>query len=261
VTTIQLGDLTLARVSYADVEVAPELVGLDADALGVHAWAAPTWIGDGTVRVGASAWVVSSGDRRVVIDPFLAADDVLHDPAYALAHADGIRAAFSAAGLPVETIDSVLVTHVEGLGFVACRERDGWTPFFPNARVLVAVPERMEHEGWVPLRAAGLVDTFGDGDEIVGGLVAERTGDHDVDHHVFHVGDPSHPSATFLGHLALSPVHLASGPGKLHLDSVAAWATLQRLIADDRPLVGSLWPAPGAGRWTGTQLQPLTTSG
>jgi hypothetical protein len=53
-----------------------------------------------------------------------------------------------------------------------------------------------------------------------------------------------------LGHLAISPVHLATGEcPPQHEDAAAAWSTLRALADDGRMLVGPLWPAPGSGRW------------
>ena len=58
------------------------------------------------------------------------------------------------------------------------------------------------------------------------------------------------PIASFLGHLAVSPLHLASGEcSVLHEDPPAAWSLLQKTAEDARLLNGPLWPTPGFGRW------------
>ena len=66
--------------------------------------------------------------------------------------------------------------------------------------------------------------------------------------------------ATFVGHLALNPVHCLIPEGKLHEDVEASYAEL-RTLADGRLLFGPLWPTPGAIRWTGdtiTTADPIT---
>src|SRR3954447_10763722 len=79
-STLQIDDLTLTRVLYADVTVPPERVGLtDADVRAVP-WRRPGWAGDDdTVGASASAWVIERDARRIVLEPLQAADEVLHD--------------------------------------------------------------------------------------------------------------------------------------------------------------------------------------
>ena len=35
------------------------------------------------------------------------------------------------------------------------------------------------------------------------------------------------------------------------------FAYFEKLLAEDAVLIGPLWPAPGAGRWTGDELVPV----
>lgn len=66
------------------------------------------------------------------------------------------------------------------------------------------------------------------------------------------------PAATFVGHLALSPLHLATGPCvPQHVDPEAAWRVLRTCADDGRLLPGPLWASPGAGRWTGTAFEAV----
>lgn len=171
-----------------------------------------------------------------------------------------VIAAFSAAGIPIETITRVVVTHLEGIGMVAVHDAstDTWQPFFPNARVSLSaislknfVDQPFEHfssDAWNSLIEQGLVDTYVDGDEIVPQMIARLASGHDPGHHVFDFGDG--PEATFLGHLALTPLHLETGPCvEMHAHAEAAWSQLRAIASDGRLLIGPLWPSPGIGRY------------
>ena len=75
---------------------------------------------------------------------------------------------------------------------------------------------------------------------------AEWTGMHNPGHCAFHVGD----AASFVGHLAVTPLHLGTGPcPPQHADPEGAWRWLEAAKASGRILIGPLWPSPGAVRW------------
>lgn len=252
---IDLGNLRLTRVLYLDAAIDPEPTGLDAATVRSVSWASPDWATDGQVRAASCVWVVSDRERHIALDPSGNIDEILHDPATTAAHQAAYASAFLDAGLPIESIDTVLLSHIESIGLTAVRERDGWGRFFPNARVLMSdaasahfddhPPEGDVGAAFSALRAAGLVDTFADGDEIVPGLRAEWTGMHDPGHCAFHVG----VEATYVGHLAVTPLHLATGPcPPQHADPDGAWSWLES-VKDGRILLGPLWPSPGALRW------------
>lgn len=255
-TVIEIGDLRLTRVLYLDAAIDPTPTGLTTDDVRSVPWAEPDWSTDCQVRASSSAWVVSHGTRHVVLDPSGNLDEILHDPGSTEVHQDAYRAAFDAAGIPVEAIDTVLLSHIESIGLTAVRDDGGWRRFFPNARVLIseaslahskAEPEAGEvGTAFASLRSAGLVDTYADGEEVLPGLRAEWTGMHNPGHCAFHVGS----AATFVGHLAVTPLHLATGPcPPQHADPEGAWRWLESVKADGRILIGPLWPSPGAVRW------------
>ena len=63
-----------------------------------------------------------------------------------------------------------------------------------------------------------------------------------------------------LGHLAISPVHLATGECPLqHPQPGVAWSALREAADDGRILIGPLWPAPGSGRWVNNTFTPTPT--
>jgi len=264
ITTIELGDMSLTRVSCLDAAIDPDAVGLMPDEVRSVSWGSPVWADDGRVRATSCAWVVSAGARRVVIDPSGNLDDILHDPASTVAHQAAYCAAFAAAGIPIESVDTVLLSHIESIGLTAGRSGDGWQRFFPNARVLISDTAKTDFVEHTPpgdpgaafnaLLAANLIDTFSDRDDIVPGLRAEWTGMHDPGHCAFHVGN----DATFVGHLALTPLHLATGPcPPQHADPDGVWRWLQTTMADGRTLLGPLWPTPGALRYADNEFEPV----
>ena len=263
-TTLHLGDLTLTRVLYLEAAIDPAPVGLTADEVRSVSWAEPLCSDGGQPRAANCAWVISGRGRYVVVDPAGNLDEILHDPASTGVHQEAYRRAFAEAGVPVEQVDTVLLSHIESIGLAAVRDGDGWRPFFPNARVLISNRARTNHDEHHPdgdlgdafdaLIAAGLVDTFADRDEVMPGVRAEWTGMHNPGHCAFHVG----AAATFVGHLAVSPLHLATGPcPPQHFDADGAWGWLQRTMADGRTLIGPLWPTPGAIRSVDGDFQPV----
>jgi hypothetical protein len=154
---------------------------------------------------------------------------------------------------------------------VAWRDEDGgFRPFFPRARIRISAPAReafergdaseasLEREAWQALIRQGLIDTFADGESIAPGLVAEVGGGHCPGHALLHICDGGGATlATMLGHLAVSPLHLATGPcAALHVDPERAWSLLRAAMSDSRLLVGPLWPAPGCGRWRDDRVVP-----
>ena len=258
---LEIAGFRLRRVLYADVLVPPEIAGLTVAQIEAVPWRVPEWGEGEQIRASASAWVVDGRERRIVLDPMQAADNVLHDPEGEDFHQRAIADVFAQAGVPRESVDTVVLSHIEGIGLVGERRADGsWTRFFPKARILVSEaaradfgvsPEYYATQIWQQLFDEGVVDTFADGDEIVPGLRAEVSKAHNPGHAVFHFGRG--PDATFVGHLAVSPLHLATGLcPQQHPEPELAWKLLHDYADDGRILIGPLWPSPGYGRWSGT---------
>jgi hypothetical protein len=264
--TITIGNATLTRVGYVDVAIAPEVAGLTAADFAEIPWRSPLWADGAQLRAGAAAWFADIAGKRIAFDPVQAADDVLRaDRETEAAQQAAIAGLFAAAGFARESVDLLVMTHIEGVGMVAWHNADGsWSPFFPNAHVLVsdvnlaafldASPQpgdELQQRAWQALLEQGRVDTYSDGDSIVEGLSAEVRGGHCPGHAVLHFNDAAgNPSATMLGHLAISPIHLATGecPAQ-HSDPHVAWQALRAAADDGRLLIGPLWPTPGFGRW------------
>jgi glyoxylase-like metal-dependent hydrolase (beta-lactamase superfamily II) len=262
----RVGQVRLTRAGYADVAVDPERVGLTGEQVAAAAWAEPTWAQDGRARAGAAAWIIESGAARVVVDPLLAADEILRSDADAATHQEAFAASLAAAGAPRDTMTHAVASHLDGIGMLAWRNDDGsWAPFFPNASILFSQAEldAIDSSPRPPvgtdvlrqLRDQGAVHAaVGESTRITNEVILELTGGHTPGHQIVRIFSDGE-TAVVLGHLALSPIHLAASESSaLHVDPVTALATLESLRDEGALLIGPLWPAPGAGRWDGEQL-------
>jgi glyoxylase-like metal-dependent hydrolase (beta-lactamase superfamily II) len=259
-----VGAATLVRVPYAEVLVDAEVVGLSADWVAEQRWAAPTWAEGAQVRVAAAVWIIESGTRRIVVDPAQAADDILRG-ADAVAHQEAMADVLARAGYPRESVDTVIATHIDGIGMIAWRNGDAWQPFFPSAEVIlsqhelaaIAANEDYRPQGGdalLELDARGVVSAVGEEHTVTPDVTVRWTGAHSPGHQVVDIGSGDE-RATMLGHLALNPLHLGVDAGP-HRDPIGAAAALCTL-ADGRLLIGPLWPAPGAVRWSGARVDTV----
>ena len=106
-------------------------------------WATPVWAEpDGNLLIGQAIWIIESAGTVIAVDPCGAADEFLRSGAAALEHQDRVADALRDAGYPVEQIDIVVLTHLDGIGMAAAVDGDGtWTPMFPNARLVTTAAE------------------------------------------------------------------------------------------------------------------------
>jgi glyoxylase-like metal-dependent hydrolase (beta-lactamase superfamily II) len=260
------GAVSLVRVPYADVLVDAGVVGLESSQVEAIAWAAPTWADGAQVRVGAAVWVIESAGRRIVVDPAQAADGILRTGPDALVHQEGVAAALANAGFPRESIDTVIASHIDGIGMIAWVDGDdGWSPFFPNADVLISRREYdaivddssyrpQGSDALVALHAHGVVTTVDDLHVVTPEVTIRHTGGHSPGHQIVQVASRD-LDATLIGHLALSPLHCAIDDFGGHVDAQVATGVLRELRDRGQLLVGPLWPAPGAARWTNAEMR------
>jgi glyoxylase-like metal-dependent hydrolase (beta-lactamase superfamily II) len=258
--TMKIGTTTLTRLGYVDVTVPAEVVSVTAAHIRATEWAEPYWAEGDLARAAAAAWLIESGDARIVVDPALAADDILRNGADASTHQEAFAAMFADAGVPREEVTHAIATHIDGIGMFAWRNDDGsWSPFFPNAPLMISQREldafanghlASGQQVLAELRAQGVVEPVSaDVMRVTDDVAIEFTGAHSPGHQIVRVGAGA-DSAVVIGHLAVSPLGLTAGnrPGA-HIDSVRAWEILEELRDSGAVLVGPLWPAPGAGRW------------
>ena len=202
-----------------------------------------------------SGFGVCAGDRRIVIDPWLAFDEKRSEP-------DGpdrwarIRNELAAADFDPAAVDTVVFTHFDGVGWAL--GPDNRTPGFPNARHLATQTEidalhtgrREGSEGAHRLIELGLVDALDAGD-IAPGVRAESAPGHSSGGVVVHVaGEDDDGDAVFVGHLFLHPAQLrAVERAELDEDPALTIATRRALLADAKArnarLYGDLWESPG----------------
>ena len=263
--SIRVGDVLLTRVGYADVGIDPARVGLTSEQIASVNWAEPLWAVGDELRAGAAVWVIQDGDARIAVDPAQAADDIIRNDDDAALHQEAFAGVLEAAGMPRESFTHAISTHVEGIGMWAWRNDDGsWAPFFPNATILVPQREldaidRGEHPSpvhaaFTQLRALGAYKAVADGDRVTANVSLEHAGAHTPGHQFVRVSSGGE-QAMMIGHLAVSPLHLVTGPcPQQHQRPDEAQRRIESLLEEDAVLIGPLWPAPGAGRWDGEQL-------
>jgi glyoxylase-like metal-dependent hydrolase (beta-lactamase superfamily II) len=259
--------VSLVRVPYADVLVDAGVVGLEGAQVEAIAWAAPTWADGAQVRVGAAVWVIESPGRRIVVDPAQAADGILRTGPDAVVHQEGVAAAIANAGFPRDSIDTVIASHLDGIGMIAWVDGDDlWSPFFPNADVLISRREYgaivddgsyrpQGSDALVALHGQGVVTLVDDLHVVTPEVTIRHTGGHSPGHQIVEIASRD-LDATMIGHLALSPLHCAIDEFGGHVDAPAAVTMLQELRDRGQLLVGPLWPAPGAARWTDGEMRP-----
>jgi glyoxylase-like metal-dependent hydrolase (beta-lactamase superfamily II) len=253
----------LTRVPYFDVPLDAGIIGFTSQRLAEVPWGIPNWVtADGRVLVGQAVWVIETRGHIIVVDPCGAADAFLRSGPEAASHEAAVVSALASAGFPVDTVDSVVLSHLDGIGMVGSPDAGGkWSALFPRARVVIserelahvdAHPEIGGSQALRDLRAEGVVDGTALPCEIAPGVSMERTGGHSPGHALVRIGD----GAVFIGHLAINPVQVSGGvmPGQ-HVDPVEAFTELERVLAwaveHDSLVIGPLWPEPGAARVAG----------
>jgi glyoxylase-like metal-dependent hydrolase (beta-lactamase superfamily II) len=260
--TLDVGEVHMTRVPYFDVPLDPAAVGLSAAQVLESSWSVPVWATEtGKVLVGQAVWVLESAGRLIVIDPCCAADPFLRDGPEAISHQDAVLAALTRTGISPEHVDVVALSHLDGIGMAALVDESGsWRPAFPAARVVLTSAElsRLDQGGEIqglgPLReliAAGVVDGVPTPFDLAPHVSLHLVGGHTPGHAVVRVESGS--GAVFVGHLALSPIHLITRPSgdvpPQHSDEAAAIRALAELAAEAASrgtlLVGPLWPYPG----------------
>jgi glyoxylase-like metal-dependent hydrolase (beta-lactamase superfamily II) len=266
---MRVGDVKLTRVGYADVSVDPARTGLTPEQVRSVAWGEPLWADDGQVRIGVAAWIVETGCARIVVDPANVADDVLRADADAATHQRAFEKVLADAGVTRDNVTHVIATHLDGIGMLAWRNDDGsWSPFFTEAPIFLSkreldaidanthFPSRIDVLAQV--RAAGAVEAVDEHVDVTDEVTIDFTGAHTPGHQVVRISSNGE-SAVILGHLAVSPLHLATGRcAQQHPDPDRAEELLEELRAEDGVLlIGPLWPDPGAGRWNVDQLTPV----
>ena len=258
-----LGNVVLTRVPYFDVPLGPEVIGFGAQQVLEVPWGVPDWAtAEGRVVVGQAIWVIESAGRTVVVDPCGAADAFLRSGPEASIHETAVIAAMASSDFPVDSVDIVVMSHLDGIGMVGSLDAEGhWSPLFPKARIVISERELAHIEAtkeiggrsaFRELAAQGMVDAVQCPYEIAPHVTMELTGGHSPGHCVLRIGD----EAVLIGHLAINPVQVSAGVmPTAHNDPRQAFTSLEQELTwakeKDALVIGPLWPTPGAGRVDG----------
>ena len=265
----QVGEVTIVRIESAELTLPSDRP--------LPAWAVPHLVPSvDATAIAFSAFGLVDGDRRIVVDPWLA-DDTPRSTPDAAARVAGLLADLATAGLPADEVDLVVNTHLDGVGWNTRPGPGGsggadgspvWTPTFPNARYLypraeLAAVERGEPilggTELAPLLDAGVVDPVDlvkvDDEPLA---LSPHATLHGAPGHSFgHVAvqvDSGGELATIAGHLFLD-LFSVDDPSAIAGDGPEAPATrrviLDRLARRSGLLLSSFFGGDGAGRVAG----------
>jgi glyoxylase-like metal-dependent hydrolase (beta-lactamase superfamily II) len=124
-----------------------------------HAWLVPHFMdAEDQIRLSIHALVVDTPGLRVLVDTCIGEHSL---PGYEdlSENSADLREELAAAGVPLESVDVVLCTHLhfDHVGWNTVRVDGRWVPTFPNARYLFA---RTEWEHWSAEPEAGFASTL-----------------------------------------------------------------------------------------------------
>jgi glyoxylase-like metal-dependent hydrolase (beta-lactamase superfamily II) len=192
------------------------------------------------LRLATSCTVVRADDGVVLVDPFCTFGDG--------SDVERRVALLADAGVAVDDVSHVVLSHVDGLG--VCVDGDG-TPVFPSARLLVPAEDlrAIASGDWPELDALARFGEPHDGSgPVVPGVDLVPLPGHQPGHAGVAVCDPWEVLCT--GHLFIDPGQVADldRPG-LDEDLITASATRRSVLAraadEGFALCGPLWPSPG----------------
>jgi glyoxylase-like metal-dependent hydrolase (beta-lactamase superfamily II) len=145
----KIGDVTITRVIELEMSGGTRFILPDAlrDAVKPIGWLRPHFADEaGNLIMSIHALVVETRDRRILVDTCIGNDKVRQIPAWSLRNGPFLKD-LAAAGYPVESIDTVLCTHlhIDHVGFNTSLVDGRWVATFPRARYLFG---REEWEHW-----------------------------------------------------------------------------------------------------------------
>ncbi|QFU09520.1 N-acyl homoserine lactonase [Rhodobacteraceae bacterium THAF1] len=242
---IHVGDIRITCLSDGPLPLGVEqLTGVDepeyARLLRLHHHDPETW------RSGLNAFVIETGDRKILVDAGVAGN--MGD------HTGRVPANLKAAGFAPEDIDTVFVTHLHPDHIAGLM--DGGTARFSNATLRVHQADK-DHFTDDDLAQSVLKayehETFAGETEIAPGLRALPLPGHTPGHSGLEIMDGSKTLLMWTDIVHIHPVQLANpsiGTG-FDVDGEQAAQTrrqmLDRVTADDIPILGSHITFPGAG--------------
>ena len=257
----QTGRVHRWRVGQVDiVRVEDENFALASDRP-VPTWAVPALAPSSTeTMIAFSAFVLCDGSHRIVVDPWLA-NDFPRDRPDAADRVERLLGQLDALGLGADTIDTVVNTHFDGVGWnTRPAATSEWVPTFPNARYLYP---RAELDAWRDgafptgeasfelLASVGVLDAVDAPQRLSPHVRLLSAPGHAAGHLAVQV-ESDDEVAVIPGHLILNVFQLADPTEAADLDPAAASVSRRRLLVDlaDRHglLLTTLIGGPGGGR-------------
>lgn len=251
----QVGDVEIVRI-----EDAAFALPTDHD---VPDWMVPAFAPTAAeIALAFSCIGIRTSDRCIVVDPWLA-DDAPRGRPDAATHVESLLAQFADTGLLAEGVDTVVNTHIDGIGWNTRPDGDAWVPTFPNARYLfpaaeldaVAAGEEVyggEHLG--PLVGAGLLESVpaGTSPEIAPGVTLVDAPGHNFGHLAVRI-ESAGDLAVMPGHLVLTPIQVEDPDHDVGEPTHAVGAATRRRLLDELAdrrglLLTTLVGGPGGGR-------------
>ncbi len=190
-------------------------------------WLRPQFADEaGRIRMTIHSFLVETPTRRIIVDTGIGNDKQNRTQPIWNARKGLFLENLATAGCPVDTIDTVVCTHlhVDHVGFNTTFSDGRWVPTFPMARYLMG---RVEFEHWKEVREpsvaaifddsirpvveAGLVDLIDPGHDICSEFSVLSTPGHSPGHFSIHVRSRGE-EALLIGDVAHHPCQL------VHLD-------------------------------------------
>jgi glyoxylase-like metal-dependent hydrolase (beta-lactamase superfamily II) len=269
-TAFQVGDVKITRIVEMESPTRGDFLFENATRGGIlaHEWLRPHFaFDDGKLKICIQALVVESCGRRIVVDTCVGNDKLRSNPQF-----NRLRGSFlsdlEAAGFPVESIDTVICTHlhVDHVGWNTRWTDDGWVPTFTRARYLFG---RIEWEHWSkepdpedgtivldsvqPVVDAGLVDLVESDHRITDEIQLEPTPGHTPGHVSLRIRSRGE-EAVITGDLIHHPVQCAEvdWASRFDVDPDHARRTrrtfLTRCAEEGTRVIGTHFATPTAGR-------------
>jgi glyoxylase-like metal-dependent hydrolase (beta-lactamase superfamily II) len=203
---------------------------------------------EGNFSLSLHAFVIVSGNRRILVDSSVGNDKPREDPML-----NNLRTPFLeellAAGCPPETIDTVICTHlhVDHVGWNTRLSQGKWVPTFPNARyifgrrewetcqqLLLDKDERFSYivDSVQPIVDAGLADLVEADHRITDEVWLEPSPGHTPGHVCVHIASEGH-HAVITGDVFHHPIQIADPDfgTKFCMDNATACQTRRAFLS------------------------------
>jgi glyoxylase-like metal-dependent hydrolase (beta-lactamase superfamily II) len=266
----RVGGLEIVRAVELEIPLGPAILPIGRNPAALSAacdWARPHFVTEaGDVIFALSALGVVSEGVRVVIDPCCSFDLRRENPDIEERAAHLLDQLLPEAGFAPETVDLVVNTHFDGVGWNV-RPRDGrWVPAFPNARhvwprididsALAPSTPAEDREAaarvLAPLLDAGLLDRVDAPHAVTSQISMHPSPGHTSGNTDIWI-ESGGESAVVVGDHLVNPLQ-CSDPDWTGLDENPSQspgirrALLQECAARDALMIGPHFGSPGAGR-------------